>query len=186
MISYLKKYFKDNHPHIQAIFTSMLYIILHAVSSNRNLPNRDLPVISFGCSLIASPSVCAVPASVFLHIIAIRRQAVCKHDAAFAIGLFVQIVPLSVHKYPAALHAGLRINIEPAAISAVADPAGHCVAVLAESPPKSKLKNSESFYIAKSYTIDIKIPISMLLAPSKKHQKIPRWFPNEASKIIIF
>ena len=34
MISYLKEHFKDNSPHIQAIFTSMLYIILHTVSSN--------------------------------------------------------------------------------------------------------------------------------------------------------
>ena len=71
----------------------------------------------------------AVPASVFLHIITIRCQAVCKHHAAFAIGLFVQIVPLSVHEYPAALHACLRIKIEPAAISAVADPSGRCKAV---------------------------------------------------------
>ena len=92
-------------------------------------------------SLLPSPSVRTVPASVFLHIIAIRRQAVCKHDAAFAIGLFVQIVPLSVHMYPAAFHAGLRINIEPAAINAVADPSGHCVAILVESPPVSIDKN---------------------------------------------
>ena len=91
--------------------------------------------------LLPSPAVRAVPASVFLHIITIRRQAVCKHDAAFAIGLFVQIVPLSVHKYPAAFHAGLRINIEPAAINAVADPSGHCVAILVESPPVSIDKN---------------------------------------------
>lgn len=83
----------------------------------------------------------AVPASVFLHIITIRCQAVCKHHAAFAIGLFVQIVPLSVHEYPAALHACLRIKIEPAAISAVADPSGRCVAVLAESPPVSIDRN---------------------------------------------
>ena len=34
MIPYLKEHFKDNSPHIQAIFTSMLYIILHTVSSN--------------------------------------------------------------------------------------------------------------------------------------------------------
>ena len=83
----------------------------------------------------------AVPASVFLHIITIRCQAVCKHHAAFAIGLFVQIVPLSVNEYPAALHACLRIKIEPAAISAVADPSGRCVAVLAESPPVSIDRN---------------------------------------------
>ena len=84
---------------------------------------------------------CAIPASVFLHIITIWCQAVCKHHAAFAIGLFVQIVPLSVHEYPAALHACLRIKIEPAAISAVADPSGRCVAVLAESPPVSIDRN---------------------------------------------
>ena len=34
MIPYLKEHFKDNSQHIQAIFTSTLYIIPHTVSSN--------------------------------------------------------------------------------------------------------------------------------------------------------
>jgi len=34
MIPYLKDHFKDNSPHIQAIFTFMQYIVPHTVSSN--------------------------------------------------------------------------------------------------------------------------------------------------------
>ena len=135
MISYLKEHFKaiihisKQYLHLCCILFSILLVLTGSFLTEiyQSSPSA--------VPLLPSPSVRAIPASVFLHIIAIRRQAVCKHDAAFAIGLFVQIVPLSVHEYPATLHAGLRINIEPAAINAVADPAGRCVAVLAESPP---------------------------------------------------
>ena len=117
------------------------YMILLRQSSLTLLPTETYQSSFSAVPLLPAPAVRAVPASVFLHIITIRCQAVCKHHAAFAIGLFVQIVPLSVHEYPAALHACLRIKIEPAAISAVADPSGRCVAVLAESPPVSIDRN---------------------------------------------
>ena len=65
MISYLKEHFKGNSLHSQAIFTSMLYIILHTVSPNLSralyppyCPRRDgVQIIVIGIVGFASAAV---------------------------------------------------------------------------------------------------------------------------------